>query len=121
MLLALTLAVAVPTGDMVAAPTRDAEIIVTAQRFARWRGVAQSRKANWTCRTRTSSGNREIDAASCQILIACVAQERARLSAADGIAEAKAKPSEQSLDAIGKCLKTRRDVAVAAYVARQRR
>lgn len=49
----------------------DSEITVMARRLKDWRGDFKLRKGAVTCKTRRSTGDREIDAVGCATMIAC--------------------------------------------------
>lgn len=100
--------------------TADEEIVVTAQRFATWRGKARRGKAGWVCKTTQKSGSTAVDSKSCAILIDCIAAEEALSADGAPFLRGKHKPSQAQLDTVGQCVKVRRDEAIR-LMAQQRR
>lgn len=68
-LLALALAQGVPLAEA-AAPSPD--IVVMARKLKNWRGEWKLRKGRVTCKTRKSTGDKEIDAIGCQAMSTCL-------------------------------------------------
>jgi hypothetical protein len=116
----LLLASPIGGGDQALAPP-DPEIVVTGQRFATWRGKARQGKQGWTCKTTRKSGSKVVDTQSCAILVACIGEEQARADPATPFAQSRQKPTPAQLDSLGRCLKERRDAAIAALAANPRR
>jgi len=54
-----------------AAPQAEEEITVIARKLKAWRGGGKLRKGVFTCKTRNSTGDREIDAIGCAAMQVC--------------------------------------------------
>jgi hypothetical protein len=98
-------------------PREPAEIVVTArERLKDWRGTTRLRNGKYICRTRDSSGDREIDAIACRALATCMDTLKPEIDAA--IAR-KPPPEEQAAiskafdDKAGACFGEHYENAVA--------
>ena len=108
-----------------AAPSPDAdEVVVIANRLRGWSGTYRDTLGIKTCRTKTSTGDAEIDRIGCSALLACFAPARTKLEAAtkaagrDKAARAAAvEPINREMTA---CFKERRTTMIAELVAARR-
>lgn len=67
------------TAPEAAEPAPDSDIVVLGQKLRNWKGTWRSRKGAVSCRTTKSSGDPEVDAVSCEGLIACLSPDAARI------------------------------------------
>lgn len=62
-----------------AEPAPDSDIVVLGQKLRNWKGTWRSRKGAISCRTTKSSGDRDVDAVSCQAFMVCLSPDAARI------------------------------------------
>lgn len=107
------------------APAMDAdqadapEIVVIANKFKTWRGTWKSRNGHLTCKTRKSSGDREVDALSCEHLVACATPIVPQMQAVADAKLPKAERNRQMAELskpIGPCMTERRNDAIDALL-----
>lgn len=114
MILALALAASVPVAEP--------EITVIGRKLATWRGNWAVKRGQAQCRTRKSTGDREIDALGCAAMLLCVPKFQDQFQAlADAklpkvAFEAQAAPINKQL---GGCLETERSAGIAALADRR--
>lgn len=83
------------------------EIVVVGNRAKSWRGGLTKRDGKLVCRTRTSTGDREIDAMRCGAMLRCFAPRAAqmdRIAASDLPAEEKNRQYKAVGDGAVPCL-----------------
>ena len=100
----------------------EGEIVVIANKFKTWRGTWKSRKGQLTCKTRKSSGDREVDALSCEHLIACATPIVPQMQAVADAKLPKAERNRQMAELsqpIGPCMTERRNEAIDALLKRR--
>lgn len=68
-------------GQVAAIPAAEPEITVMARKLKNWRGHWQVRKGKVTCKTKRSTGDREIDAIGCAALMTCLGSYASELEA----------------------------------------
>jgi hypothetical protein len=59
------------------------EIVVIGQRLKHWTGTYQIRGSRMRCATKTSTGDREVDAIGCQAFVTCADSLAPRITASD--------------------------------------
>lgn len=109
MILALLLQVAIPT--------QTDEVTVIGQKLKMWRASCQTKGAAFTCRTKRSSGDRDVDAIGDAAMAACFPAMRSRLDASQAKAVYPAR-RKAILAAVnedyGRCMVKRRDALISA-------
>ena len=122
-LLALSLAFA--AAEPVAEPAVEHEIEVIGNRLRSWRGEWKMHDGGVRCKTKRSTGDREIDALGCAAMVTCMTPlvpqwqeiERAKLTRKESSSRLNALLA--SADVSG-CLLTVRENGIAALVAARR-
>lgn len=79
----LLLMTALLVAQTVPVEPEQAEIVVIGQRLSHWTGKYAIRGTKLRCATKTSSGDREIDALGCKAFDACADQLSSRIAASD--------------------------------------
>lgn len=94
----------------------DPEIVVTAEKFAKWRGYSKRKDGQWRCKTRLSSGDKAIDAISCDTLVACQRERDADYDAMLKLGDktARQKAGQYIMQQVGACMTERRKAALIA-------
>lgn len=103
----------------------DNEITVVANRLRDWRGSWRLKKGAVTCKTKSSTGDKAIDAIGCDAMVACVTPlaprfaelEASGLPKKDLTSRASALMTEEG---VYDCLFTKRQAGIAALVAARR-
>jgi hypothetical protein len=127
-LFSLVIAVAVATTSVVTpSPVQD-DITVIGQRLTKWIGKYEIRGSRMKCKTKSSTGDNEIDAIGCQSFETCASKLQTRIDASD--VKDLDKPTRLAMkEAIKRdlhtCVVERRDVLIAdladrRFQARQR-
>lgn len=104
------------------APSVEQEIVVVAQKLARWRAKFVVRGPKLTCTTKRSTGDAEIDAIGCAAFEQCVGQLRSRIDESDRVDLPKATRRKMKVS-IGRdleaCITARRDELIADLADRR--
>jgi hypothetical protein len=117
-LLATTLQAAAPVPN----PATAGDVVVMGEKLKNWRASVRERKGKMVCTTKTSTGDRELDAIGCNAMATCLTQLKPRLTATlDKTLEA----AERKLlrDAVDRdlftCVTSNRDAGAAALTERR--
>jgi len=98
------------------------EIRVIGRRMKRWRGRVIKKDGELVCRTRTSTGDKEIDAIRCGSMLACIGPIEGQIDAVAGsalpTAERNRRISELTTSATP-CMDDYHDRAVAGLAAQR--
>jgi hypothetical protein len=116
------LPILLPMTLQVAVPTAADEVVVIGQKLATWRASCRTQGQAFTCRTRRSSGDVQIDAIGNAAMEACFPAMRPRYEAAQarGVAPAQRRSMMASAnDAYGRCMIARRDAGISALAERR--
>lgn len=114
-----------PPSNSPALETAEAEdemITVIGQRFKTWKGYAKRKDGVWSCQTRKSTKDAEIDKISCDTLIACFRVHEPKLDAwlASNAPRDERRRVRAAIDNdIGICMTERRKVAIAELTERR--
>lgn len=114
MILALLLQVAIPT--------QTDEVLVIGQKLQTWRASCRTEGAAFACRTKRSSGDREVDAIGERSMEACFPAIRPRYEAsqAKGVTVAQRKAIMTAAnDDYGRCMIKKRDTLISALADRR--
>lgn len=108
---ALQAAVAVPVS------ATEQKILVIAQKLKNWRGEWKQKKGVNVCKTRKSTGDKQIDLVGCEALLACASKFGPDLQRIAESTKNKKEFSERSkpiYDEMGKCVFSEREKGIAA-------
>lgn len=118
-LLAMAAFQAVPAAT---ASDSTAEAVVLGQKLQNWRASVRERKGRMVCTTKTSTGDRELDAIGCNAMATCLAELKPRLNATldKTLSAADRKSLRDAVDRdLFTCVTTNRDTAAAALAERR--
>ena len=111
------MALAVLAAAQVAVPTVADEVVVIGRKLQTWRASCSTKGQVFTCRTKRSSGDREVDRIGEASMEACFPAARPRFEAAHakgvGAVQRKAMMVAAEKD-YGRCMVSRRDAAISA-------
>lgn len=100
----------------------DRDIVVIGNKLKDWRARIYERRGKMLCQTRTSSGDKEIDAIGCTAMATCLTELRPRLIASVGrkrpATERKALNAAAAKE-FGTCTMGRRDTLIADLAERR--
>lgn len=99
-----------------------ADVVVMGEKLKNWRASVRERKGRMVCTTRTSTGDRELDAIGCNAMATCLAELKPRLNATldKTLAAADRKSLRDAVDRdLFTCVTTNRDTAAAALAERR--
>jgi hypothetical protein len=103
-------------------PAVEQDITVIGQRLRRWTARYEVRGSRVSCRTRRSTGDREIDAIGCSAFAACILQFRPRIEESDRT-NLESSVRRRMKDAIQRdlaaCVDARRDELIAELADRR--
>jgi hypothetical protein len=100
------------------------EIVVVGKKLDRWRGEFSLRGEKFKCKTKRSSGDKQIDPLGCQAIKLCIVPLQSRLTESDNKALGTARQKElkkEIFDDLGACVKETRAKLVADLVAQKKR
>jgi hypothetical protein len=118
----LLLALALQAAAAESAPQEEQEILVIAQKLKNWRGVWKPNKDNYTCKTKRSTGDKEIDQIGCDAMLVCARKYGPELQAISDSSKNKKEFAERSKpisDEFGRCTFDAREKGVAALADRR--
>ena len=98
------------------------EIVVIGNKLGTWRGPWRTKKGVVGCKTRKSSGDREVDAIGCESLIACVTPQVPTIQAiadSDFPKAEKNRRMTEAAQAVGPCLASAREAGIRALAQRR--
>lgn len=104
------------------APQPTTDVVVMGERMKNWRASVRERKGRMVCTTRTSTGDRELDAIGCNAMATCLTELKPRLNATldKTLAAADRKSLRDAVDRdLFTCVTTNRDTAAAALAERR--
>lgn len=103
-------------------PPAAADVVVMGEKLKNWRASVRERKGRMVCTTKTSTGDRELDAVGCNAMATCLTQLKPRLNATldKRLAAADRKSLRDAVDRdLFTCVTTNRDTAAAALAERR--
>jgi hypothetical protein len=116
------LLLAVDQAASASSPAVEQEITVIGRKLKTWRADYAVRGSQMACRTKKSTGDREIDAIGCQSFEQCVAKLRPRIDQSDrpDLAMAERKQMKVSIKRdLRTCVDARRDELIADLADRR--
>ena len=99
-----------------------ADVVVMGEKLKHWRASVRERKGRMVCTTKTSTGDRELDAIGCNAMATCLTELKPRLNATldKTLAAADRKSLRDAVDRdLFTCVTTNRDTAAAALAERR--
>jgi hypothetical protein len=102
----------------------DKEIVVVGQKLDRWQGEFSLRGEKLKCKTKRSSGDKQIDLLGCEAIKLCIMPLQSRLTESDNKALGVARQKElkkEIFDDFTVCGKETRARLVADFVAQRKR
>lgn len=121
-MISFALFVAVVQASPALQPQASNDVVVMAEKLKNWRASVRERKGRMICTTKTSTGDRELDAIGCNAMATCLTQLRPRLNATleKRLAEAERKSLRAAADReLFTCVTSNRDAGSAALAERR--
>lgn len=81
MLASVWLAASIQAVSPAPSAQRAADVVVMGEKLKNWRASVRERKGTMVCSTKTSTGDRELDAIGCNAMATCLTQLKPRLNA----------------------------------------
>ncbi|WP_394706989.1 hypothetical protein [uncultured Erythrobacter sp.] len=114
-----------PAAEPVEEPVADNEITVIGRKLQDWRGTWRLNDGTVSCKTRRSTGDKEIDAIGCDAMVQCIAPISPEFAAIEAANLPKAEAQQRAnllLESakIGDCVFAKREAGIAALAAERR-
>jgi hypothetical protein len=99
------------------------EIVVTAKRLDKWKGKFSLRGEKFKCKTKTSTGDKSIDAIGCNAIRQCLRPLQPRLTESDDKTlddDRRRELKTAIFNDLGACVKETRNTMVAEFVSQRK-